>query len=114
MSTRARRTEPVLTASMTIMTFTALIALGPIASADSNLADGYPEPACGERPERPERPERFETEEAIVAYNAKVDAYNASMERLVECVNTYVTNAAADIERIRERARDAIDGLDGQ
>jgi len=109
-----------------LIAFIAIFAFGSAAAADSNLAqgypevagsnlaDGYPEPACGERPALPERPEKFETEEAIVTYNAKVDAYNASMERLVECVNAYVTNAVADIERIQERARDAIDCLGGQ
>jgi len=120
---RARRTDRGLAATMACI---AIFAFGSAAAADSNLAqgypevagsnlaDGYPEPACGERPALPERPEKFETEEAIIAYNAKVDAYNASMERLVECVNAYVANAVADIERIRERARDAIDGLGGQ
>ena len=93
------------------LAFIALGTFGPGAAAGSNLADGYPEPACGERPEVPERPEKFKTEEAIVEYNAKVDAYNASMERLVECVNAYIANAAVDIDRIRERAREAIDGL---
>ena len=92
----------------------AFIALGPGVAAGSNLPDGYPEHTCGERPEVPERPEKFENEEAIVEYNAKVDAYNVSMERLVECVNEYVASAAADIERIRERAREAVDSLDGQ
>lgn len=88
-----------------------LVALGTGATAGSNLADGYPDPACGERPEAPERPEKFETEEAIVEYNVKVDAYNASMERLIECVREYLTDAAADIEQIRKRSRDAIDRL---
>ena len=94
------------------LAFIALGTLGPGAAAGSNLADGYPEPACGERPEVPERQEKFETEEAIVEYNAKVDAYNASMERLFACVHEYVANAAADIERIRARSREVIDRLE--
>ena len=88
-----------------------LAAFATGATAGSNLAEGYPGPACGERPEVPERPEKFETEEAIAEYNAKVDAYNASMERLVGCVREYVTNAASDIEQIRKRSRVAIDSL---
>ena len=88
-----------------------LVALGTGAAAGSNLPEGYPDPACGERPEVPERPEKFETEEAIAEYNAKVEAYNASMERLVTCVREYVTNANADIEQIRRRSREAIDRL---
>ena len=89
----------------------ALAALCTDVAAGSNLPDGYPDHACGERPEVPERPEKFETEEAIAEYNAKVDAYNASMERLVACVREYVANAAADIEQIRKRSREAIDRL---
>ena len=85
-------------------------AFGTVA-AGSNLPAGYPDPACGERPEVPARPEKFETEAAVAEYNAKVDAYNASMERLVACVREYVTNAAADIEEIRRRSREAIDRL---
>ena len=81
-------------------------------AAGSNLPDGYPEHACGERPEAPERPEKFETEEAIAEYNKRVDAYNVSMERLVACVREYVTNSKADIEQIGKRAREAIDRLD--
>lgn len=88
-----------------------LLVLGTGAAAGTNLPEGYPDPACGERPEVPERPEKFETEEAIAEYNAKVEAYNASMERLIECVRTYVVNANADIERIRKRSRDAVDRL---
>ena len=104
MNTRTRRTARTLA-------LIALAALGPGAAAASNLADGYPGPACGERPEVPERPEKFETEEAIIEYNAKVDAYNASMERLVECVSEYVANANDDMKRIRERAEEAIERL---
>ena len=81
------------------------------AAAGTNLPEGYPAPACGEPPDVPERPEKFETEEAIAEYNAMVDAYNASMERLVECVREYVTNATSDIEQIRKRSRVAIDSL---
>ena len=88
-----------------------LLALGTGAAAGTNLPEGYPDPDCGERPEVPERPEKFETEEAIAEYNARVEAYNAAMERLVECVRTYVVNANADIEQIRKRSREAIDRL---
>ena len=83
---------------------------GASASAGSNLpGDGYPAPACGERPEVPDRPETFETEQAIAEYNVKVEIYNASMERFVACVREYITNAEADVRRIRELTREAID-----
>ena len=89
-----------------------LAALCTGVAAGSNLPDGYPAHACGERPEVPERPEKFETEEAIAAYNERVESYNASMEHLVACVREYVTNAKADIEQIRKRSREAINRLD--
>ena len=89
-----------------------LLAAISLAALCTGVAAGYPEPACGERPEVPERPEKFETEEAIAEYNAKVEAYNASMERLFACVREYVANAKADIEQVRKRSRDAIDRLD--
>ena len=89
----------------------ALVTLGAGAAAGTNLPEGYPDPECGERPEIPERPEKFETEEAVQEYNAKVDAYNASMERLVECVRAYVANADDDLKQIRKRAEAAIDSL---
>ena len=88
-----------------------LVTLATGATAGTNLPEGYPDPACGERPEIPERPEKFETEEAIQEYNAKVDAYHASMERLIECVRAYVANANDDMKQIRKRAEDAIDSL---
>ena len=137
MNMHMRRSPRLLAAIM-------LVASGTV-GAGSNLPEGYPGPACGERPEVPDRselperpevpvrPEKFETEEAIVEYNAKVDAYNtevgvynakagayaakvdaynASMERFTACVHEYVSNATADLEDIRERSREAIDLLD--
>ena len=77
--------------------------------ARSEMRTGYPAPACGERPQIPERPEKFETEQAIVEYNVQVETYNASMERFVACVQEYVTNADADVRRIRKLMREAID-----
>jgi len=89
----------------------ALSALGAEATAGSNLPEGYPGLECGQVPEIPERPEKFETEEAIAEYNAKADAYNASIDRLFECVREYVSNAASDIEEIKRRSREAIEEL---
>ena len=94
-----------------VLALITLVSLGAGATAGTNLPEGYPDLACGERPEVPQRPEKFETEEAIEEYNAKVDAYNASMERLVECVQEYVANANDDMKRIRNRAEEAINSL---
>ena len=89
----------------------ALVAFGTGVQAGSNLPDGYPAPVCGERPDVPERPEKFETEGAITEFNAKVDAYNASMERIIACVREYVANAAEDIKMIQKRASDVVEQL---
>lgn len=104
-----------MTANM-VRTARALLAVlafavpGASASADSNLpGDGYPAPACGERPEVPDRPEKFETEQAIAEYNVEVETYNATMERFVACMELYVTNASADVRRIRKMAREAVE-----
>ena len=94
-----------------ILAVVALAVLGAGVEAGSNLPGGYPGPMCGERPEVPVRPEKFETEEAISAYNAKVEAYNASMERVLECVRAYVASAADDIELIRKRAKEAVERI---
>ena len=94
-----------------LLALVTLVAFAMCATAGSNLPDGYPDPACGERPEIPERPEQFETEEVVQEYNAKVDAYHASMERLIECVREYVANANEDMKQIRKRAEEAIDTL---
>ena len=94
-----------------ILAVVVLAALGTGVEAGSNLPGGYPGPTCGERPEVPVRPEKFETDEAISAYNEKVEAYNASMERIVACVRAYVASAADDIELIRKRAKEAVERI---
>ena len=104
MTSWTRRTARALLAAL------AFAVPGASAAAGSNLpGGGYPAPACGERPQIPERPEKFETERAIVEYNVQVETYNASMERFVACVREYVTNADADVRRIRKLVREAID-----
>ena len=94
-----------------VLAVVALVAFGTGAVAGSNLPGGYPVPMCGEPPQAPERPEKFETEEAIAEYNAKVDAFNASMERIVECIREYVANAAEDIKLIRRMASELVERM---
>ena len=123
----ARSGLGVTLAAVTLAAASVLVTTG--ASAGSNLPDGYPAPACGERPQAPERPqpperpEQLETDEARAeynarvteynekaqAYNAEVGAYNASMGRFAACLNEYVANAAADIRLIRKLSREAVD-----
>ena len=103
-------TESMVRTARALLAVLAFAVPGASASAGSNLpGDGYPAPACGERPEVPYRPEAFETEQAIAEYNVKVEVYNASMERFAACVQEYITNADADLRRIRKMAREAIE-----
>lgn len=89
-----------------------LLVAAPLpALAGSNLSGGYPEHQCGERPVPPERPEEFRTRAELDAYNEQVHEFNASMEQYVDCLQTYVDNAAADIRTIREKLESALDAV---
>ena len=63
---------------------------------------------CGARPTPPSRPAAFRTEAELADYNTAVDIYNDTMERWIGCVQEYVDGAAADIERIKARMREAV------
>ncbi len=78
------------------------------APAGSNLTQAYPAHQCGVMPERPQRPEKFRDRAELDAYNEKVTTYNEAMERFVECLQSYVNNAAADIRAIREKIEAAL------
>ena len=87
----------------------AALLTGSAAANDGLLGPGgYPRMDCGARPAPPERPAEFRTEAALAAYNAAVQRYNDSMERWIGCVQDYVDGAAADIERIKARMREAV------
>lgn len=81
------------------------------ALAGSNLAGDYPAHQCGQRPEQPQRPEKFRDRDELEAYNEKVYAYNAAMEKHVECLQSYVDNAASDIRAIREKIEAALEAV---
>ena len=78
--------------------------------AGSNLdPDGYPPHHCGVKPDQPERPEVFTSESELDSYNAAVDQYNQGMEAYFECIQTYVNNAASDIELIKRKTKTTIE-----
>ncbi len=87
----------------------AVLSAGPAAAEDGQLGPaGYPPMDCGARPTAPSRPAAFRTEAELADYNAAVDIYNDTMERWIACVQDYVDGAAADIERIKARMREAV------
>lgn len=84
-------------------------AIATAIAAESPLGpDGYPPHACEARPTPPARPAEFRTETELASYNAAVEHYNTGMERWIGCIQHYVDGAAADIEQIRARMREAI------
>jgi hypothetical protein len=105
--------------SLLLLTLSPAFAQAPTGS-NMGLAQ-YPAPNCtrpqgvnpGAKPTPP--PEKF-TDEQAIAYNKKVDAYNAQMRTYNEqstafgtCINTYIANGNADMRRIR----DALDAAVG-
>jgi hypothetical protein len=84
------------------------------AQAGSNMGlTTYPAPSCT-RPvgvdatAKPAAPPDNLTELQAIAYNRKVDAYNAAMRANNEqanafatCINAYIANGNADMQRIR-------------
>lgn len=87
----------------------AALAAGPVAAGGLLGPGGYPPMDCGTRPTPPPRPAAFRTESELATYNAAVETYNGAMERWIGCVQDYVDDAAADIERIKARMREAVD-----
>jgi hypothetical protein len=74
----------------------------------SNFTAPYPDSTCGPRPVKPEEP-AGRMEGAITFYNQRVGAYNEAAKKYVACISAYVENANNDMERIREKARAAME-----
>lgn len=75
----------------------------------SNLGFGaYPSHDCI-APDKPNRPYSFSSEWERDSYNSQVDDYNSQLRQYSNCVDEYIENATNDIERIKEKAQEAID-----
>jgi hypothetical protein len=74
----------------------------------SNFTAPYPDSTCGPRPARPAEP-AGRMEGAITFYNQQVAAYNEAAQKYIACIGAYVDNANNDMERIREKARAAME-----
>jgi hypothetical protein len=74
----------------------------------SNLGfGGYPDPECV-KPYKPPQP-YGSSETEVEIYNSQVRTYNSELEVYISCIREYLDNADDDIERIQEKAQDAID-----
>jgi len=81
-------------------------------SGGSNLAGGYSSHRCY-KPTEPSKPDSLKNQWRISqwelnAYNASIRDYNAKLEIYNNCITRYVENANNDIERIRQRAEEAV------
>lgn len=74
----------------------------------SNLGySGYPAHTCI-KPTKPYKPFSFSNQWDVDSYNSQVEYYNTQLRRYLYCIDEYIKNANNDIERIREKAKEAI------
>lgn len=99
---------PLLTLSLSIAA----------ASADAAIYGGsnfgrfeYPAQNCGLPPLAPERPYDMTSVKEVDAYNLRVDRYNTEVRSFSECINGYVERTEKDLQRIREKADQAIEDM---
>jgi hypothetical protein len=82
-----------------------------VVSGGSNLDNfDYPSHSCS-KPQKSSRifkPHSYANEWEVEQYNSEVRNYNAKFEKYAECIRKYVDNAKNDMERIREKANEAI------
>jgi hypothetical protein len=82
-----------------------------VVSGGSNLDNfDYPSHSCSKplRSSRVFKPHSFANSAEVEQYNAEVRNYNAKFEKYAECIKKYIDNANRDMERIREKATEAI------
>ena len=78
----------------------------------SNIAEtfDYPSHSCTKpaRSTRLFKPMGIANTYEIEQYNSEVKNYNANYEKYIECIKQYIDNANRDMERIREKANEAV------
>ena len=75
---------------------------------------GYPDHECTPPYSKPYKPYSFSDQYQIDTYNAEVEQYNSEMRRYRDCIREYVENAKNDIQRVREKANEAINQSNSQ
>jgi hypothetical protein len=81
-------------------------------SGGSNLTGGYSSHRC-HKPVKPSKPDSLNNQWRIPqwelnAYNASIRSYNTKLDIYNGCISRYVKNANNDIERIRQKAEEAV------
>ncbi len=94
---------------MVIISASFYVGVWAVQPVPSNLSASYPSHSCGDNlPPLPPRPDKFKTETELATYNAEVDEYNQAIEQVVNCIQAYLDNAAADMERINMLSKEAL------
>jgi len=75
---------------------------------------GYPSHECNPPYSKPYKPFSFNYQWEIDQYNSEVEIYNRELQEFLDCIDEYVNNAKNDIERIREKANEAINEANSQ
>ncbi len=68
---------------------------------------GYPSHDCI-KPDKPYKPYSFNSQWEIDSYNSEVETYNSNLRVYSDCIDEYLENANNDIERIKQKAKEAI------
>lgn len=85
---------------------------GAVVYGGSNFGSyNYPSHNCGLAPMLPQRPYDMTSVRDVEAYNRRVDAYNTQMRSFSECIDAYVSAADKDMQRIRDKANEAIEEM---
>lgn len=71
---------------------------------------GYPSNECN-KPLKPTKPYSFSNDWEIDRYNSEVDYYNTQLEEYSTCLREYIDNAQTDIQRIKEKIQESINGV---
>ena len=71
----------------------------------------YPYHSCGLKPTLPAKPFSFSSQDGIERYNQKIRKYNKEIKEFSKCINDYLENANLDMQRIREKSKEAVDDL---
>jgi len=100
-----------------ILCVAALLITAPWNTASAVVSSGsnmdtfeYPSPACSKppKPARLFKPHTNVNEWEVEQYNSEIRNYNAKFEKYADCIKKYVDNAKNDMERIRQKANEAI------
>lgn len=77
----------------------------------TSLGGGYPDHDCRKPLNKPYKPysfNSFDYEWEVERYNNAVFEYNNSVTQYVDCIEKYLDNAKNDIQRIQEKANEAV------